>query len=42
MEPFDRSVDNRIVRLRRKLEVDAAKPATLKTVRGVGYVFVEE
>jgi two-component system phosphate regulon response regulator OmpR len=42
MEPFDRSVDNRIVRLRRKLEVDPAKPATLKTVRGVGYVFVAE
>lgn len=39
MEPFDRSVDSRIVRLRRKIEVDPAAPAVLKTVRGVGYVF---
>jgi two-component system phosphate regulon response regulator OmpR len=42
MEPFDRSVDSRIVRLRRKIEPDPVKPATLKTVRGVGYVFVPQ
>lgn len=39
-EPFERSVDMRIVRLRRKIEVDPAKPQTIKTVRGVGYLFV--
>ncbi|MGJ3263717.1 MAG: response regulator [Salinarimonas sp.] len=40
MEPFDRSIDLRIMRLRRKLEEDPAKPEILKTVRGAGYVFV--
>ena len=38
--PYDRSVDIRIARLRRKIEADADKPRTLKTVRGVGYMFV--
>jgi two-component system phosphate regulon response regulator OmpR len=40
MEPFDRSVDSRIVRLRRKIEDDPTKPQVIKTVRGAGYVFV--
>ena len=40
MEPFDRSVDSRIVRLRRKIEDDPTKPQVLKTARGQGYVFV--
>ena len=39
MEPFDRSIDTRITRLRRKVEVDPAKPSAIKTVRGQGYVF---
>jgi DNA-binding response OmpR family regulator len=39
-EPFDRSIDMRIVRLRRKVEADPARPQTIKTVRGAGYVFV--
>jgi DNA-binding response OmpR family regulator len=39
-EPFDRSIDIRIARLRRKVEVDPAKPAAIKTVRGLGYMFV--
>jgi two-component system phosphate regulon response regulator OmpR len=39
MEPFDRSVDSRVKRLRRKIEADPSRPATLKTVHGVGYVF---
>jgi len=39
-EPFERSVDMRIARLRRKVEVDPAKPQAIKTVRGLGYVFV--
>lgn len=39
-EPFDRSIDIRIARLRRKIEMDPAKPQTIKTVRGAGYIFV--
>ncbi|MGH6915722.1 MAG: response regulator [Geminicoccales bacterium] len=39
-EPFDRSIDIRIARLRRKIEADPAKPQVIKTVRGAGYVFV--
>jgi DNA-binding response OmpR family regulator len=39
MEAFDRSIDIRIMRLRRKLEDDPEKPQVLKTVRGRGYVF---
>ena len=38
-EPFDRSIDIRIARLRRKLERDPGKPAMIKTVRGAGYLF---
>ncbi len=39
MEAFDRSIDIRIMRLRRKLEEDPGKPQVLKTVRGQGYIF---
>jgi two-component system, OmpR family, phosphate regulon response regulator OmpR len=39
-EPFDRSIDIRIARLRRKIEADPAKPQVIKTVRGAGYIFV--
>lgn len=38
-EPFDRSIDNRITRLRKKLERDPAKPELIKTVRGAGYLY---
>lgn len=38
-EPFDRSIDIRIARLRRKIEQDPAKPEVIKTVRGSGYIF---
>ena len=38
-EPYDRSIDNRITRLRRKLERDAAKPELIKTIRGAGYLY---
>jgi DNA-binding response OmpR family regulator len=37
---FDRSIDLRIMRLRRKIELNPDKPAIIKTVRNVGYVFV--
>lgn len=38
-DPFDRSIDIRISRLRKKIEADPAKPQVIKTVRGVGYIF---
>jgi two-component system phosphate regulon response regulator OmpR len=38
-DPFDRSIDNRVTRLRRKIELDAAAPAYIRTVRGEGYLF---
>jgi two-component system OmpR family response regulator len=36
---FDRSIDVRIWRLRRKLETDASAPRIIRSERGVGYVF---
>lgn len=39
-DPFDRSIDIRVTRLRRKIESDPAKPQTIRTVRGAGYIFV--
>lgn len=38
-EPFDRSIDIRIARIRRKIEQDPSKPQVIKTVRGAGYMF---
>jgi two-component system OmpR family response regulator len=38
-EVYDRSVDVQILRLRRKIEVDPARPQFIKTERGAGYVF---
>ena len=40
LEPFDRSIDIRIARLRKKLEADPDKPQIIRTVRGTGYMFV--
>jgi DNA-binding response OmpR family regulator len=37
-----RAIDNFVVRLRRHIERDSAKPKHLLTVRGVGYRFVAE
>jgi two-component system phosphate regulon response regulator OmpR len=39
-EPFDRSIDIRITRLRRKVEADPDNPLAIRTVRGAGYMFV--
>lgn len=38
-EPYDRSIDLRISRIRRKVEPDPSKPEVIRTVRGLGYVF---
>ena len=37
--PTDRSIDNLVVRLRRKVEPDPERPTLIKTVRGIGYTF---
>jgi two-component system, OmpR family, response regulator len=39
-EPFDRSIDIRITRLRRKVEEDPAHPRAIRTVRGAGYMYI--
>ncbi len=38
----DRSIDNQIARLRKKIEADPKNPRYLKTVRGLGYNFTAE
>ena len=38
-EVYDRSIDVSILRLRRKIEVNAASPKYIKTERGAGYIF---
>ena len=38
-EPFDRSMDARISRLRRKLRDNPKSPAIIRTVYGSGYLF---
>lgn len=39
-EPFDRSIDIRIARLRRKIEPDPERPRLIRTVRSAGYMYV--
>ena len=41
-EPFDRSLDVQVSRLRKMIEVDPATPKIIQTVWGVGYVFVPD
>ncbi len=41
-DPFDRSIDIRISRLRRKIEANPQKPQIIKTVRGIGYIYDPE
>lgn len=38
-EAFDRAVDLRIMRIRRKIEHEPSKPTVIRTIRGGGYVF---
>lgn len=38
-DPFDRSVDTRVTRLRRKIEPHPGEPVYIRTVRGEGYLF---
>ncbi|PRD65838.1 response regulator [Malikia granosa] len=41
-DAFDRSIDNRVTRLRRKIESGPASPHYIRTVRGEGYLFNPE
>lgn len=38
-DPFDRSIDVRVTRLRRKIEANPAEPEYIRTVWGQGYLF---
>jgi two-component system OmpR family response regulator len=38
-QPFDRSIDVQVSRLRRKIEADPQDPALINTVRNGGYLF---
>ncbi len=40
--PYDRTIDNQVARLRKKIEVDPASPRLIKTVRGIGYTFASK
>jgi two-component system phosphate regulon response regulator OmpR len=39
-QPFDRSIDIRIARLRRKIEPDPEHPRLIKTIRNAGYMYM--
>ena len=41
-DPFDRTVDVQVSRLRRKIEPEEDSPSLIKTVRGAGYVLVAD
>ncbi len=41
-DPFDRTVDVQVSRLRRKIEPEENSPSLIKTVRGAGYVLVAD
>ena len=38
-EAFDRAIDLRILRIRRKIEPDPSRPSIIRTIRGGGYLF---
>lgn len=40
--PLDRTIDNQVARLRKKIEHDPTQPQLIKTVRGIGYLFSAE
>jgi DNA-binding response OmpR family regulator len=42
LEPFDRSIDVHVSRIRAAVEEDPRSPRRILTIRGVGYVFVSE
>lgn len=42
VQPFDRSIDVQVSRLRRKIEPDPANPKLIKTIRSEGYFFTPD
>lgn len=40
--PFNRSIDVRVARLRRKIEDEPSQPRYIRTVRGTGYLFIPD
>jgi len=40
--PMDRTIDNQVARLRRKIEREPGAPALIKTMRGIGYTFAAD
>lgn len=40
-EPFDRTIDTQVRRLRLKIEKSPSEPSLIKTIRGSGYIFTE-
>ncbi|MFK7878267.1 response regulator [Roseobacter sp.] len=40
--PLDRTIDNQVARLRKKIERDPSSPKLIKTVRGIGYTFASD
>ena len=42
LDPFDRSIDVLVGRLRKRLGDDSKEPTLIKTVRGEGYVLAAE
>ena len=40
--PLDRAIDTQVARLRKKIETNPEEPNTIKTVRGVGYIFAQD
>ncbi|MBT8413025.1 MAG: response regulator transcription factor [Boseongicola sp.] len=40
--PLDRTIDNKVARLRKKIERNPADPQIIKTIRGVGYSFTAD
>ena len=41
-DPFDRSIEVRVTRLRHKIEVDPSNPKLVRTIWGIGYQFTPE
>jgi DNA-binding response OmpR family regulator len=41
-DPMDRSIDIRVARLRSKIESDPERPQLIRTMRGIGYMYMPQ